>query len=290
MTRSDVCQVTTLHNSPVLKLAMQSGSNAIQCSHSLSTIDETKQNDVCVEGTNEVSYMSEHDPRPILHHDFCITSKALYDVHDNFNASSPPSYKGKMGLARRIKKMGMISENEDFKFPLISIKEDTESTRSLSTSASRGIDCFIVRTSLNGYQHEDSPISLFEGAILGRTVVSRVTGRRRGAKNSVDKKRIDIGIGYYKRSKVLGIHDDGVSRNQVEIINISNHEILIKVCEGARNPISVKSRVHERVCHCGETAVLVDGDKIIFDAYMKRPKHVFEIIFNECKQGNGMLD
>ena len=118
------------------------------------------------------------------------------------------------------------------------------------------------------------PPELFPGAILGRTVVSR-SGKKRRALDSIDLRRVDIGIGYKGKD---GRYDDGISRNHVQVLNVDANGILIKVYEGVRNPIAIQSDGLVRQYGPGKMKYLQEGDVIIFDTYMKRPRHIFKIV------------
>lgn len=206
--------------------------------------------------------------------DFHASTKYLFEVHDSFHNPLDMIIKHKeinVDTHKNVKNMKHSLESMD--------DSHSKSTRSLSTEASYAATFYIVRSNCENSDHEDSPIELFEGAILGRTTVSRLSKKERRPRNADDLRRIDIGIGYY-RNKRLRRSDDGVSRNQVEIIQICEDEIKIKVGKNARNPIAVWSGYHRRNYGAGEKVTLVDGDKIVFDVYMKEPKHIFEIVLS----------
>jgi len=212
------------------------------------------------------------------------TSKYLFDVHASFH--SPENMTIKYvddATITRNNKSHYFEESKEY-----SNDSHSRSTRSLSTEASSVACFYIVRTNMRRKEQDDTPIELFPGAILGRTTVSRYSGRERRPRNSEDLRRVDIGIGYYKKNKRLRRNDDGISRNQVEIMDINDDEIFIKVGDNVKNPIVVWSGYHKQTHKAGQKVSLTDGDKIIFDAYMKEPRHIFEIVFSRNR--NDMRD
>lgn len=112
------------------------------------------------------------------------------------------------------------------------------------------------------------PIRIFEGAILGRTVVSSLTGRRPRARESGHT--IDLGIGY-------GKCEEGVSRRHVQVISIDLEGVLVVVCASVKNPLSIVSGEEHRYFDSGSLILLKHGDVLIFDTYMKRPQHMFTL-------------
>jgi len=152
--------------------------------------------------------------------------------------------------------------------------EDTESMNSLSTLSH--IPGFgLIRKTIGLSDFAAVPIELFQGAILGRTVVSRVTNRKRRPRNSEDMKHVDIGIGYRDEQ---GKNDDGVSRRQVEVLRMNDRGILVKIYNGVKNSIAIRSGSQEERYGPGNSLLLSVGDQIIFDTYMKRPRHIFKLV------------
>ena len=116
--------------------------------------------------------------------------------------------------------------------------DDTKTTRSLSSysTLSQSESFYLIRTSLYKTEPTIEPVELFHGAVLGRTVVSRISGNKRIARNLKDLKRIDLGIGYRNRESKC---DDGISQDHIKIIGFEEGGILMKVCDKVRNSVAV---------------------------------------------------
>lgn len=220
---------------------------------------------------------TKKNSKPDCKADSHASSRCLFEVSEAFQSPLDKIIKQKKITAD--KSMKHLMEFVD--------DSHSKSTRSLSTEASYTSSFYIVRSECESSTQDDIPIELFPGAILGRTTVSRLSKKERKPRNSKDLRRIDIGIGYY-RNKRLRRSDDGVSRNQVEIIQINEDEIDIKVGENVRNNIAIWSGYHRSNHGGGEKVTLVDGDKIVFDNYMKEPRHIFEIVLSRNR--NDMTD
>ena len=203
---------------------------------------------------------------------YSISPTNLIKIHACFHGES---YEFLQGKNKKIKNINMIEKLQNQQASCSS--DGTETTRSMSwcsmSSSLSEAFCFI-RVQACTPQIKIHPIELFEGAILGRTVVSRVSGGKRTARNTRDMKRVDLGIGYNDSD---GRYVDGISRDQVEIINMTETGVLIKVCDNVRNPIAVKSGTYQRQYGAGQIRSLQEGDIIIFDSFMKRPKHSFKL-------------
>ena len=152
--------------------------------------------------------------------------------------------------------------------------DGTETTRSLSSCSilSQSESFCLIRTSSYKPRAMIEPVELFHGAILGRTVVSRISGNKRKARHLKDLKRIDLGIGYKNNGSK---HDDGISQDHIKIMCFNEEGIVMKVCDKVRNPIAVKTGTCERQYRAGQIISLKENDVLIFDKYMKRPRHSF---------------
>lgn len=119
------------------------------------------------------------------------------------------------------------------------------------------------------------PIELYQGGTIGRTVVSRRTRTcKRGKDDPGYSNHIDIGIGY-----CLDRKEYGISRRHVEILDIVPHRqgVLLRVCDGAKNPITVISGGKSNNYHAGSTVLFGIGDKLVFDSFMKRPRYIYTL-------------
>jgi len=117
----------------------------------------------------------------------------------------------------------------------------------------------------------ENPILLFSGAILGRS--SNSSGIRNNInfvnENSCDKK-LDIGI---------SPEADGVSRKQIEVLQVTHDEVKIKVISQAINEVRITKLNQEPfLLKPGSNTSLTLGDKITFDCYNDDALFIYKIV------------
>lgn len=138
-----------------------------------------------------------------------------------------------------------------------------------------------VGSSKNVDAKHSEPIGVFEGDVWGRTVVSTMTRRRPRVRIAATTRTesssfVDLGIGYDCGKN----GEDGVSRRHVQVISIRSEGVVVLVCASVKNPLSVVSGKEHRYFDSGSVILLKSGDVLIFDTYMKRPRHVFVLTEN----------
>lgn len=216
------------------------------------------------------------------------STHSLFDVHLSFHKDSIsvgsiyPTSKEEKEESNNTQLFKQSLERKLGSINFNALLDNTEDTRLSEQSFG------LLRARKGIYLPSTQPTELFLGAILGRTIVSKKSGKKRLPRNQKDLKRVDIGIGYKCKQ---GKYDDGISRNQIEVLKIDDDGILIKVCEGVRNPIAIRSHgYHHYQYGPGAIKYLQEGDELIFDAYMKRPKHIFKIVSVATKQHQGIQE